>query len=210
VARPDQSRSAGPLRRAIGDGGSWLLLAAVLAGAHGSGTGGVLLNSAAIVLVAALFFRPVHLLLARWPGNGARDADSTAVAVLLVAAVTAAAALTAAIGVHQLIGARLVGLAWPRSNGKAAAAAERLTVTAKTVLRPFFFGFGLTIDLGALGWDKSVLVTLLVLLALATVGTIGGPFLCAWLTGMEWRPALALGFPLNARGSTPGGCLPPP
>jgi len=188
---------------AIGDGGSWLLLAAVLAGAHGSGTGGLLLNTAAIVVVAALFLGPVRLLLARWPGNGTRDAGSTAVAVLLVAAVTAAAALTAAIGVHQLIGALLVGLAWPRNNGKAAAVAERLTVTAKTVLLPFFFfGFGLTIDLGALGWDRPVLVTLLVLLALATVGKIGGPFLCAWLTGMEWRPALALGFLLNARGLT--------
>ncbi|MFJ8113611.1 cation:proton antiporter [Streptomyces sp. NPDC096132] len=187
---------------AIGDGGSWLLLAAVLAAAHGSGTGGLLFNTAAIVVVAVVFLGPVRLLLARWLGNGAR-AGSTAVAVLLVSAVTAAAAMTAAIGVHQLIGALLVGLAWPRSNGKAAAVAERLTVTAKTVLLPFFFfGFGLTIDFGALGWDRSVLVTLLMLLALAIVGKIGGPFLCAWMTGMEWRPALALGFLLNARGLT--------
>ncbi len=153
----------------IGDGGSWLLLAAVLAGAHGSGADGLLLNTAAVVVVAALFVGPVRLLLARWLGNGART-GSTAVAVLLVAAVTAAAALTAAIGGHQLIGALLVGLAWPRSSGKAAAIAERLTVTAKTVLLPFFFflGFGLTIDLGALGWDRPVLVTHLGLLALAT------------------------------------------
>ncbi|MGW5171635.1 hypothetical protein ACWEQ1_30175 [Streptomyces nodosus] len=56
----------------------------------------------------------------------------------------------------------------------------------------FFFGFGLTTDLGALGWDGPVLVTLLMLLALAIVGKIGGPFLCAWLTGMEWRPARPL------------------
>ncbi|MGC5365561.1 cation:proton antiporter [Streptomyces sp. DT24] len=188
---------------AIGDGGSWLLLAAVLAGVHGAGIGGLLLNTAAMVVVVSLFLGPVRLLLARWQGNGTRDAGSTAIAVLLVAAVTAAAALTAAMGFHQLIGALLVGLAWPRNNGKAAAVAERLTVTAKTVLLPFFFfGFGLTIDLGALGWNRSVLVTLLVLLALATVGKIGGPFLCAWLTGMEWRPALALGFLLNARGLT--------
>ncbi|MEW2498707.1 cation:proton antiporter [Streptomyces nodosus] len=120
-------------------------------------------------------------------GDGTR-AGSTAVAILLVAVVTTAAAMTAAIGVHQLIGALLVGLAWPRSIGKVAAVAERLTATAKTVLPPFFFGFGLTTGLGALGWDGLVLVTLLMLLALA----IGGPFPCAWLTGMEWRPARPL------------------
>ncbi|MFG2873453.1 cation:proton antiporter [Streptomyces sp. NPDC048337] len=182
---------------AVGDGAGWLVLAAILAVAHGSDPTMLLVNGLVAVAMAAVFLGPVKRLLSHW---AARDRGGAATGVLLVGGVTAAATLTAAIGVHQLIGALLVGLAWP---ARGAAVAERLTSTAKTVLLPFFFfGFGLTADLSALHWDSGTVLVFLGLLALATVGKIGGPGLCARLTGMRRRPALVLGVLLNARGLT--------
>lgn len=78
-----------------------------------------------------------------------------------------------------------------------------MTDTARTVLLPFFFfGFGLTVDLSALGLSFPLVAVFLVLLALAAFGKIAGPGLAAWLSGMRPRPALVLGVLLNARGLT--------
>ncbi|MFE9762975.1 cation:proton antiporter [Streptomyces sp. NPDC005808] len=183
---------------AVGDGIGWLILAAILAVAHGSDPTALLLNGFVAVVMAAVFLGPVKRLLSRWAGRDQRGGAATG--VLLVGGVAGAATLTAVIGLHQLIGALLVGLAWPV---RGAAVAERLTGTAKTVLLPFFFfGFGLTADLSALHWDGGTILVFLGLLVLAAVGKIAGPGLCAWLTGMERRPALVLGVLLNARGLT--------
>ncbi|KQV19260.1 hypothetical protein ASE03_00450 [Kitasatospora sp. Root187] len=182
---------------AVGDGAGWLALAAILASVHGSNPTTLLLNGAAAVAVVVLFLGPVKRLLARW---AERDHGSAATVAVLVVCVSAAATLTAAIGVHQLIGALLVGLAWPAAP---VAVTERLTGTAKGVLLPFFFfGFGLTVDLSALDWDGGTILVFLGLLTMATFGKIAGPGLCAWLTGMERRPALVVGVLLNARGLT--------
>jgi Kef-type K+ transport system membrane component KefB len=183
---------------AVGDGIGWLALAAILAVAHGSDPTALLLNGFVAVAMTAVFLGPVKRLLSRWAGHDRRG--GAAAGVLLVGGVAGTAALTAAIGLHQLIGALLVGLAWPV---RGAAVAERLTGTAKTVLLPFFFfGYGLTADLSALHWDGGTMLVFLGLFALATIGKIAGPGLCARLTGMERRPALVLGVLLNARGLT--------
>ncbi|AYG78747.1 Na(+)/H(+)-K(+) antiporter GerN [Streptomyces hundungensis] len=183
---------------AIGDGAGWLVLAGILATAHGSDPTMVLVNAAATMAVVALFLGPVKRLLARWASRKGGGADS---GIVLVVGVASAAALTAVLGVHQLIGALLVGLVWPKN--RTGPVVEGLTGTAKTVLLPFFFfGFGLTADLSALTWDGTTVLVFLGLLALATVGKVAGPGLCAWLTGMPRRPALVLGVLLNARGLT--------
>ncbi|MFZ3475572.1 cation:proton antiporter [Streptomyces sp. 4.24] len=201
---------------AVGDGGSWLVLTAVLAG-------GAPLSVAGVAALALLLLGPVRGGLRRWARAGRdREHPVAVLTVLLVVAVTAAAATTAALGVHQLIGALLVGLAWPvgaaaaacggggtsgrtddTGGGHADRAAERLASTARSVLLPFFFfGFGLSTDLTGLRWDARTASVLAVLLALAVLGKIAGPALCARLTGMAWRPALTVGVLLNARGLT--------
>jgi Kef-type K+ transport system membrane component KefB len=187
---------------ALGDGGSWLILAAILAGAHGSSPVGLLLNALAAIVITLLYLGPLRRLLVKWP-TMEKDKDGSTTMVLLVVLVTGTAALTASIGLHQLIGALLVGVAWPKGNRTAVVAAERLVSTAASVLLPFFFfGFGLTLDLGALQWGASSLLTLAGLLALAVLGKVLGPGLVSRLTGMPWRPAFTLGVLLNARGLT--------
>ena len=158
---------------AVGDGGSCASLAVILAGAHGSSPVGLLINALAAIVVTLFYLGPLRRLLAKWP-TLEKDQDGSTTMVLLVVLTTATAVLTASIGLHQLIGALLVGVAWPKGNRTAVVAAERLVSTAASVLLPFF-GFGLTLDLGALRWGASSLLTLAGLLTLAVLGKVFGP-----------------------------------
>ncbi|MFF4604404.1 cation:proton antiporter [Streptomyces sp. NPDC001339] len=187
---------------AIGDGGSWLVVAAIVTCAQGQGANGLLVNGLGAALTAVFFLWPLRRGLAKWLPDAEDGRGALGVTVLLVAGVAASSTLTAALGIHQLIGALLFGLAWP-VRGQGAAIADRVTGIAKTVLLPFFFfGFGLATDLTKLRWDATTAAVCAGLLLVATVGKIAGPGLCAWLTGMDRRPALILGVLLNARGLT--------
>ncbi|MEU3355867.1 cation:proton antiporter [Streptomyces sp. NPDC037389] len=187
---------------AVGDGGSWLMLSAILSLAHGTDLTSVLGKALVVIAVTVLFVGPLRRLMLRWPERA--DTPSTpVVTLLLVVAVAASATLTAALGIHQLIGALLVGLAWPHGHRKASAAAAPLASTAKTVLLPFFFlGFGLGVDLHSLHLGGGAGLALLALLVVATAGKVFGPGLSARLTGLPWSESLTLGILLNARGLT--------
>ncbi|MEV6684117.1 cation:proton antiporter [Streptomyces sp. NPDC051130] len=192
---------------AVGDGVIWLVLTGILADLHGSGPVGVLWNGLIAGVVTVVFLGPLRKGLARWarsrPDAGEGGQGDATTMVLLTIAIAATATLTTLIGVHQLIGAVLVGLAWPSGRAREARVAERLSNAAKSVLLPFFFfGFGLTIDLGALRFDRISVLALVVLLVLGVVSKTAGPALCAFLTGMPGRSALTLGVLLNARGLT--------
>ncbi|GLW70759.1 putative Na+/H+ antiporter [Kitasatospora phosalacinea] len=196
---------------ALGDGAGWLVLAAITAVAAGGDPSGLLVVGAAALALVGLYLGPLRALLARGAARG-RSAAADVTVIALAVAVTAAA--TAALGVHQLIGALLVGLVWPAAAAPSAGAepaglrevaraADRVVGTARGVLLPlFFFEYGLTVDLGALEWGGSTVPVFLVLLALAVVGKVAGPGLCGWLLGLRPRAALALGVLLNARGLT--------
>ncbi|MFI6809916.1 cation:proton antiporter [Streptomyces luteogriseus] len=192
---------------ALGDGVVWLVLTAILAVVHGSSPTGVLWNALFVVTLAVVFLGPLRRGLARWAGSRAVSGEAAGgdatIMVLLAGGVAATATLTSAVGVHQLIGALLAGMAWPTGNARLARVAERLSSTSKTVLLPFFFfGFGLTIDLGALHFDSASVLALTTLLFLAVTTKVCGPALSGVLTGMRPRPALILGVLLNARGLT--------
>ncbi|MGW6705064.1 cation:proton antiporter [Streptomyces sp. NPDC054956] len=112
---------------AVGDGGSWLVLTAVLAG-------GAAVSAVGVAAVALLLLGPVRGGLRRWARAGRdRAYPVAALTVLLVVTVTGASALTAALGVHQLIGALLVGLAWPVGAAGATAAAPAAAAPAAAV-----------------------------------------------------------------------------
>ncbi|MGV9776839.1 cation:proton antiporter [Streptosporangium sp. NPDC003464] len=186
------------LAAAVGDGASWLLLAVALAVAGGSGPGGLLVSAVGAVVVTIAFLGPVRLALARW-ADRAGPASPISGGLLPVVAVAATATLTAVIGIHQLIGALLVGIAWPAHRQGAAALME----TSKSVLLPFFFlSFGLGVDLGSLQLDGATMGALAALLTAAVGAKIAGPGLCGRLTGLSWRDSFILGSLLNTRGLT--------
>jgi Kef-type K+ transport systems, membrane components len=188
---------------AVGDAGTWLLLAVILAGLHGSDHTGLIIDILALCAITAVLLGPGRRLMARWPEAEDRGPGADTAAVMLVVGVAACSALTAAVGVHQVIGALLAGIAWPVGHRRAAMVAERMAAFANITLLPFFFfGFGLTTDLGVLQLDMPTMTAFGALLFLAATSKIAGPSVCARLTGTPWRPALALGVLLNARGLT--------
>ncbi|WP_051796353.1 cation:proton antiporter [Streptomyces sp. NRRL S-87] len=189
------------LAAAIGDGGSWLALSAILALAQGSDPVDAAARTLAVAALIALYLGPVRKLAARWSDRHAATANPTTLRIALVVAVGASAALTAALGVHQLIGAFLVGLVWPPSA--ATTATTPLTSTAKSVLLPFFFlGYGLNVDLSTLTFTGGAALVLAALLAVAVLTKIVGTGLAARSTGLSWRESLSLGALLNTRGLT--------
>ncbi|QKW32553.1 cation:proton antiporter (plasmid) [Nocardiopsis flavescens] len=186
---------------AIGDGGSWILLGMVLAMAHGSGFLGIGLTTVAVTAVVMVFLGPLRARLSRYTGTQGQTTTNTALAVLAIAVVAAAAA-TSALGVHQLIGAFLVGVVWPTRNPSATAAATLASRACMILLPFFFFGFGLAIDLTTLLSGRGFLGVMTGLLAVAILTKIGGAGLGARLSGVPWREAYTVGVLLNTRGLT--------
>ncbi|MFE2529603.1 cation:proton antiporter [Streptomyces sp. NPDC059382] len=188
---------------AVGDGGSWLALSAIVALSQGSDHRDAAVRALIAVVVVAVYLGPVRRAAAGWFARKGETTDPATLRVVLVTAIAASAALTAALGVHQLIGAFLVGLVWPAGNPFAVAAAEPLATTSKTVLLPFFFlGFGLGVDLSALELSSGGGPALPALLAVAVLGKIGGAGLAARYAGLPWRESFTLGVLLNTRGLT--------
>ena len=190
---------------AAGDAVAWLLLAVALATAQGAAGGSPLGMILAAGAVVALLLGPVRWVLRLVVARTATGPhpDGFRAAAPIVIAVAACAALTAAAGIHEIIGALIAGVICPRGNAAVDAAATRLAGVVRVVLLPVFFtGFGLSIDLAAPDWDLATIGVGAALLGGAVVTKVIGAGLCARLTGMTWREAGGLGALMNARGLT--------
>jgi Kef-type K+ transport system membrane component KefB len=121
-----------------------------------------------------------------------------ALAVLLVL-LMASAALADAIGIYSVFGAFILGAVMPRGGFlvEAVRTIERLTVI---LLLPVFFIYsGLNTHLDLLT-NQTILVTALVVVAIAFLGKGGAVLLAGWLSGTSLRTATAIGVLMNARG----------
>lgn len=116
---------------------------------------------------------------------------------VLIAGALAAGAFTDAIGLHQVIGAFLVGLTAPRD----ARTPGRLGPLAVAVLMPaFFLTAGAGVELNGLGAGD--LLLLAAALAFAFAGKFVGAALPARWMGLSANESLRLGALMNARGIT--------
>jgi Kef-type K+ transport system membrane component KefB len=185
---------------AVQDIAGWLLLAVALATLHGGGPGElarIAIEAVAFTVALVVVVRPILQWACR-RDRDSHDADGLALAAALVAA---CAAVTQAIGLHAVIGAFAVGVAFPRAEGAAAIARLRRALTPVTlgVLLPaYFLTAGLHVNLRT--FDEHALWLFTVLLVCACVGKIVGSAVPARLCGHSWRTAGALGALLNARG----------
>lgn len=177
---------------AIGDAAAWLVLAVALALGGALAPGGLWLTGAGVLAL-------VPLLKWRVPSAAGRPAVDVSV---VVAGCALAAGVSAALGLHQLVGALLFGFLWGRRRDPGPAA-DALGVLADKVLLPcFFLGFGQRLDLGAAAWTPAfaglVLGLLAVAVAVKVVAGAAGGALCG-LGAPQW---LRLGVLMNARGVT--------
>lgn len=180
---------------ALGDVTAWALLAFVVALARATGMAEAALDALLVVAFVALMLLGVRRVLPRVvrpePSGGT---------LAVIAGIAVAAAFTAeALGIHALFGAFLAGAVMPRLSGFRATLIrwiEPFTI----VLLPLFFAFtGLRTQIGLLD-DVAGWLTCLLIIAVATLGKLGGGAAAARLTGMRWREALQLGALLNTRG----------
>lgn len=184
---------------AIDDVTAWCLLAFVVGVAQTEVEGAFAVIAWTLVYgaVMLLVIRPLlRRLITQWEMD---QLPRTAVAFVFVALLLSALA-TEFIGIHAIFGAFLLGAVIPHDSAVARIFTHQLGSVVGVLLLPAFFAFtGMRtrIDLVS-GLDQWLICGLIILVA--TAGKFGGAAVSARLTGLKWRPAMALGALMNTRG----------
>ena len=184
---------------AVGDVTAWCLLAFVV-GVAQSAVSGAITTALLTVLFIGVMFGVVRPLARRWlSGSDSAPINGQVVAsVLLVLLLSSLAA--EAIGIHALFGAFLLGAVIPHDSAIARALHDKLHDLVVILLLPAFFAHtGLRTQIGLVS-GLSEWLTCGAIIAVATVGKLGGTMIAARLTGIDWRMAGALGVLMNTRG----------
>mgnify|MGYP001451520227 CR=1 FL=1 len=180
---------------------AWCLLAVVTALATASGARNcyeVLGWGALFVAVMLAVVRPCLARLARLAPRARRH-----LAPLAAAGALGSAYLTSEIGLHPVFGAFVFGLAMPRhieAELLHRLARTPLEQTGRLLLPVFFVVTGLSVDLTSLSGTGALYLLLIV--ATACLGKLGGVLLAARLSGLGWHESATLGVLMNTRGLT--------
>lgn len=187
---------------AVGDVTAWGLLAFVLAIARATDFKSAAFCLGLVLVFVAVMFVGLKPNLPRWLGKEAleRPKPSKAVLAIVIAIVLASALCTQLLGIRALFGAFVAGLIIPTASGFRGKLGVRIENISSVLLLPVFFAFsGLRTEVGLLH-DRADWLICLLIIAVATVGKLGGSFLAARLTGMGWRESFQLGALMNTRG----------
>src|SRR5215471_12098410 len=187
---------------AVDDVTGWCILAyiVVLIRAE-SHAGSIWFTLGGIVLFALVMIYGVRFLLGYFEkiyrDRGGLTENMMAVMLLLV---LASALFTEYLGIHLLFGAFLMGAIMPKDPKFVRYVLDRFEVITVTMLLPLFFAFtGLRTNIGLVkgveGWMYCLLI-----IAVATLGKLGGSAVASRLSGMPTREALGLGILMNTRG----------
>jgi Kef-type K+ transport system membrane component KefB len=176
------------------------MLAFVVAIARATETVSTLISLALVALFVMAMFGGVRPLLARLlVAEGSRPPSSATFSATLIL-LTVSALATRVIGIHALFGAFLAGPVMPRKEEFLNAVTVRLENFSSVFLLPLFFAFsGLRTEVELLDAPVDWLICLGII-AVATIGKIGGSMMPARLTGLNWNDAFSLGVLMNTRG----------
>jgi Kef-type K+ transport system membrane component KefB len=187
---------------AIGDVTAWTILAFIVAITRSSSLVGCALNLVLIVAFIAFMVGAVKPALPHWLGESrlTRDEPSRGTLAAAMCVTVGAALCTEAIGIHALFGAFLAGAIMPDTDGFRHKLGVRIENFSSVLLLPLFFAFtGLRTQVGLLNDWQGWLICLAII-AVATLGKLGGSAITARLTGMTWTDSLQLGALMNTRG----------
>lgn len=122
-----------------------------------------------------------------------------ALALMLVLAL-ASALCTEWLGIHLLFGSFLMGAIMPKEPKFVRHVLDRFETIVVILLLPLFFAFtGLRTDMSLVKGPENWMYCGLII-AVATLGKLGGSMLASWWTGMPVREAAGLGTLMNTRG----------
>ena len=187
---------------AVDDVTAWSILAFVVAVAHATSMAASAFSLVLVVLFIVFMIWGVRPALPRWMGRAAleRDDPSKGVMATVICVVVAAALTTEIIGIHALFGAFLAGAIMPEAGGFRHKLSVRVENFSSVLLLPLFFAFtGLRTQVGLLN-DVQGWLLCLGIIAVATLGKLGGSAIAARWSGMTWRESLQLGALMNTRG----------
>lgn len=187
---------------AVDDVTAWSLLAFVVAVTTSGGALAKLLVMMGLsLLFVLLMLFAVRPLLQRVldPERGGETLSKERIAMVLGVLLSSALA-TEIIGIHALFGAFVAGAIMPTGGVFRRVLRERLESISSVFLLPLFFAYtGLRTQIGLLD-DVASWAICLAIIAVATIGKLGGTAIAARWTGMSWRDAVALGALMNTRG----------
>ncbi|MES2439400.1 MAG: cation:proton antiporter [Verrucomicrobiota bacterium] len=187
---------------AVDDVTAWSILAFVVAIARSTSIAASAFNLGLVVVFIAVMWWIVRPGLPRWIGvkNLEAETPSRGLLAAMICVVLAAALTTEIIGIHALFGAFLAGVIMPHAGNIRHKLGVRVENFSSVLFLPLFFAFtGLRTQLGLLDDVQGWLICF-VIIAVATIGKLGGSALVARLTGMGWRDSLQLGALMNTRG----------
>jgi Kef-type K+ transport system membrane component KefB len=187
---------------AVDDVTAWSMLAFVVAIAGAKNLGGAVTNVALVLVFIVFMLFVIKPSLPRWLGRTAleRPAPSKLVIAVVIGVALVSALSSEIIGIHALFGAFLAGIVMPEMGGFREKLVLRVESLTAVLLLPLFFAFtGLRTQISLLNSAQDWVICL-VIIAVATVGKLGGSAVAARLTGMRWRESLQLGALMNTRG----------
>jgi Kef-type K+ transport system membrane component KefB len=179
---------------ALNDVLAWSLLAWIVAIARSADTPVADQLAPVAIYIIAMFaiVRPVLLRLSR-RFKAANEMTSMLIFLFI------SSWISGIVGIHALFGAFLAGVVWPRTSANLHMVADRIEPITMAVLIPLFFSYtGLRTNIGMLG--AGLWLTVLAIIAAATLGKVGGSFAGAKIMGFDTRNSWALGWLLNTRG----------
>jgi Kef-type K+ transport system membrane component KefB len=183
---------------AVDDVTAWCILAGIIAMARSNG-----LESAGITVVLAgcyivfmlRFVKPrFDRLIVVAKANDSWIMVGTMLLVFL------SSLITELIGVHALFGAFLAGVTISNNQSIRRFISQHIEPFSSSILLPLFFAYtGLRTQIGLLNdWQSWLYCGIII--AVATVGKLGGSAIAARLTGLGWRDSFSLGALMNTRG----------
>jgi Kef-type K+ transport system membrane component KefB len=182
---------------------SWCALAVVLALTRAQGpltAVRTLALTAALSVVVLVVVRPILTIVA---GQHAGRASGPIRLLLVVGLIIGLAALTDRIGVHDIFGGFLAGLAMPRGNPEIDPVVQRLDRLNRCLLLPVFFvSIGLQVNIWQAAAAPGVIAGGALLLLVAVGGKFGATALVALGGGMPRKSSLGLATLMNTRGVT--------
>ncbi|MES1195678.1 MAG: cation:proton antiporter [Steroidobacter sp.] len=187
---------------AVDDVTAWSILAFVVAIANATSLGGSVLNLLLVLMFVGIMIFAIRPMLSRQLGNGRamREEPSKGTLGIIICVVIAAALSTEVIGIHALFGAFLAGAIMPNTHDFRHKINVRVEAFSSVLLLPLFFVFtGLRTQIGLLGDVQGWLICLLII-AVATLGKLGGGAMAARFAGMSWAESLQIGTLMNTRG----------
>ncbi|KAM0340735.1 hypothetical protein ACHAPU_010326 [Fusarium lateritium] len=180
----------------------WVLLAlsvALVNNANGLTALYVFLTAVAYVLFLVFAVRPVFLWVLRRT-DSIQNGPSQGITTLTLLLVLASSWFTAAIGVHAIFGAFLIGLICPHDGGFAIKLTEKIEDLVGSILLPLYFALsGLNTNLGLLD-DGTTWGYVVAIIACAFFGKIIAGTLAARLTKCLWRESFTIGALMSCKG----------